>query len=200
MCLPSCQPSCASALVHRSASTAPGKALGQHRPVEVCNNLAVLLLRHSMGPFQGNSKLPRATLLLHAGTAAPPSWQAQMHDCQTGAVSGLAVSFDGRHCISGSKDGSLLVQVGPSLLLMLWHCARQLQCAQRAFCCSDHCRLDVHLPRSPRRAASWASWSGRAASSAAALPQRPIASDNCAANRHQHHIRSILTAKDWHQG
>ena len=118
-----------------------------------------------------------------------------MHDCQTGAVSGLAVSFDGRHCISGSKDGSLLVQVGPSLLLMLLHCACQLHCVKRAFCCFDHCRLDVHLPWSPRRAASWASWSGWAESSAAALPQRPIASDNCAANRHQHRIRSILAAE-----
>ena len=79
-----------------------------------------------MGSIKENCTPPRATLLLPAGAAAPPSWQAQMHDCQTGAVSGLVVSYDGCHCVSGSKDGSLLVQVGPSLSSILFYCARQL--------------------------------------------------------------------------
>lgn len=53
---------------------------------------------------------PQITLRTHR---PPRSWEARLHDMQTGAVTGLAMAYDDSALISASQDGCLMVVSNP---------------------------------------------------------------------------------------
>lgn len=42
---------------------------------------------------------------------AAPFWEGQAHDCQTGGVTTVAISFDNSYLLSAAQDGTLYVHV-----------------------------------------------------------------------------------------
>ena len=58
------------------------------------------------------------SLCCNADLLQAPFWQQQVHDCQTGAVTAVATSFDESFLLTAAQDGTLYIHVSPRVTII----------------------------------------------------------------------------------